>query len=261
MTSAPGRKQAEDREDALVRRSRKIIRADRYVIVLVMLGLVLLANAFLLRGIGGMFLMLVMLAVTLVFTLVTSDVRWGTTALAGVAVTLALAAGITAQAVGQVGEGRIDYQAAMIVMGLTMVVVIARRIARHPQVSMDTVAGAAAIYLLLGLVFAVLFSFVGDILLMFDPAVVARVGSPRDPRHGVLQLFEDPTAFRLPVLQLRHTDHRRLRGPDGGDRVRPDALGERGTPRPALSGDRGGRTRVQHAAGRPELSEAPVNTV
>jgi len=121
--------------------------------------------------------MLVMLAVTLVVTLVTSEAGWGTTALAGIAVTLAVGAGITAQAIGRVGDSRLDFQLAIIVMGVTIAVVIARRIVRHPAVSVDTVAGAAAIYLLFGLVFAVLFAFVGDILIVFDPSVVARAGA------------------------------------------------------------------------------------
>jgi len=90
--------------------------------------------------------------------------------------TLAVGAGITAQAIGKVGDARIDFQLAIIVMGVTIAVVIARRIVQHPVVSVDTVAGAAAIYLVFGLVFAVLFAFVGDLLIVFDPSTVARTG-------------------------------------------------------------------------------------
>ena len=74
------------------------------------------------------------------------------------------------QAAGKVGDTRLAYQLAVLAIGVTITGVIVRRIVKHPQVSVDTVAGAASIYLLLGLLFAVAYAFVGDIIMAFGPA-------------------------------------------------------------------------------------------
>jgi hypothetical protein len=142
-----------------------------------MLGVVILTNAFLVQGSAGVIFMLGALAVTLIVTLVTSEAHVGTIALVSVTLVIAVIAGVTAGVMGQAGNAKLDFQVVTIAMGVVIAVVIARRIAKHPTVSVDTVAGAAAIYLLVGLVFAVLFAFVGDVLLTFDPSVIARAGA------------------------------------------------------------------------------------
>jgi hypothetical protein len=158
-------------------RAKRFLRTDGYVLVLAMLGIVLLTNAFLVQGSAGVLFMLGALAVTLIVTLVTSEAHVGAIALASVAVAIAVIAGIAASAMGQAGNAKLDFQLITIAMGVAIAVVIARRILKHPTVSVDTVAGAAAIYLLFGLVFAVLYAFVGDLLLTFDPSVIARAGA------------------------------------------------------------------------------------
>ena len=170
-----GIEEAGERKPALT--PGRFVHADRYLVVLGLIAIVIIGNAFLAVGTAGLFFMLFMLAVTLVVTLVTSKAGWGTAALAGVVVALVIGAGVAAQALGQIGGARLDYQLAIIAMGLATAVVIGWRITKHPTVSVDTVAGAAAIYLLFGLVFAILFAFVGDILISFDPSVIARVGA------------------------------------------------------------------------------------
>ena len=63
-------------------------------------------------------------------------------------------------------------------------------------------------------------------------------------------------AGRLPLLQLRHPDHGRLRGPGRGHRARPLAGDHRGPDRPDLPGHRGRGDRRQPAA-RPAPPAGP----
>jgi len=170
MPRKPMLDRAEDRAEVLAKRGKRLIEADRYVVVLALLGLVIITNAFLVQGSTGLVVMLAMLMVTLIVTLVTSEAGWGITTLAGTAIVIALIAGFTMQAAGKVGDSRLAYQLAVLAIGLTIGAVIVRRIVKHPQVSVDTVAGAASIYLLLGLLFAVAYALVGDIIMAFGPA-------------------------------------------------------------------------------------------
>jgi uncharacterized membrane protein len=177
MARKPILDRAEHRAEELAKSGRRVINADRYVVVLALLGIVILTNAFLVQGSAGMFLLLIMLAVTLVFTLATSRVGWRTAVWAGICVAAGFGVGITAQIVGKVGDARLGYQIAIMVMGVIIAAVIVRSILRHPEVSVETVAGAASIYLLFGLVFAVLYAFVGDLTIIFQPAVAAQAGT------------------------------------------------------------------------------------
>lgn len=169
--------QAEAHAEELTKQGRRLVNADRYVVVFGLLLVVILTNALLVQGTKGMFVLLVMLAVTLVFTLTTSNVGRGTVVLAAVGVLLGLGVGIAAQALGKVGDARLGYQIAAIVMGVIIAAVIARRIVGHPEVSVETVAGAASIYLLFGLVFSVLYAFVGDMTIIFQHALIAQAGT------------------------------------------------------------------------------------
>ena len=71
---------------------------------------------------------------------------------------------------------RICFQVAAVAACLIVPFVIGRRIALHPRVTLNTVAGAADIYLLFGLLFAVVYSLVGDVVLLWYPSLVANIG-------------------------------------------------------------------------------------
>ena len=174
MSHKPILDRAEDRAEELAGKTRRLVNADRYVVVFGLLLVVILTNAFLVPGAAGMRLMLIMLVVTLVFTLATSNVGRRTMLVAGLCVAVGFAVGIAAQVLGKVGDARLGYQIAIIVMGVIIAGVIVRRIVRHPEVSVETVAGAASIYLLFGLVFAVLYAFVGDITIIIQPALATQ---------------------------------------------------------------------------------------
>jgi hypothetical protein len=177
MPGKPILDRAEERAEEFADKGRRVINADRYVVVLALLGVVILTNALLAEGTAGAFVLLIMLAITLLFTLATSKVGWRTGALAGGLAAAGLGVGVAAQAAGKVGDARLGYQIATMVMGVTIATVIVRSILRHPQVSVETVAGAASIYLLFGLVFAVLYAFVGDLTIIFQPSLVAQAGA------------------------------------------------------------------------------------
>jgi hypothetical protein len=185
---------AEDRAEKLADESRRIVNADRYVVVVALLGAVILSNAFLIRGSAAMLITLSMLTITLVFTLVTSKVGWRGILMMGAAVVAGLAAGIAVMAMGKVGDARLGYQIAIIVMGVIIASVVARRIVRHPSVSVDTVAGAAAIYLLFGLIFSVLYAFVGDVLIIFGSSTIVHVGAQPNAAEAFFTSARTPLA-------------------------------------------------------------------
>ena len=139
-------------------------RHDRFALVCVLILATILSTAVLGDGEIGLILTLVLMTGTLVITLRTSD--------AGPRATL-IAATISAIAIVGIGVALITHNTALarLAYGLAMIaivsvtpVVIVRRLAAHTVVSLDTVVGAAAIYLLIGLLFAVLYSTIGFVL-------------------------------------------------------------------------------------------------
>ena len=154
------------------------------MVVFVLIMVTILLNAFLSENAVGMVLVATSLTLTLAVTLVTSNAKRRTAVLAGGFVALLFAGAILSLAIGLPAASRLAYKLAVISMGLIVPAVIGRRIVRHPRITLNTVAGAADIYLLFGLVFAAVYSFVGGAILLWQPALVAHAGAAATPAQA-----------------------------------------------------------------------------
>lgn len=146
---------------AAVDRGWRLIKEDQFVVVFVLIVCTILSNAFLGEGIQGMVITLGFLTVTMVVTLSTSDVGPIARRIGGLASLIGIIGIATAETMRFSGVARFSYMLLMVVLSVVTPVVIARRIIKHPYVSVETVAGAADIYLLIGLFFAVAYSVIG----------------------------------------------------------------------------------------------------
>lgn len=156
-----------------VNRGWRLVREDQFVVVFILIVCTILSNAFLGDGINGMVVTLSFLTVTMVVTLSTSDVGPLARRIGGVASLIAVVGIVTAEVLHFSGIARLAYVLLMVVMSVITPVVIARRLTKHPSVSIETVAGAADIYLLIGLFFAVTYSVIGMTSAGFGAAVQA----------------------------------------------------------------------------------------
>ncbi len=169
-------KRLEEDAEELAASGWRLANKDRYVLVFVLVMITILTNAFLTENAGGTILFGLSLTLTLIVTLVTSDSRRRTVVVAGGVVAVAFAGAVVAQLLGMAEIGRIGFKLATIATCLVVPYVIGHRVVEHPRVTLNTVAGAADIYLLFGLLFAVIYSLVGDILLLWYPSLVANLG-------------------------------------------------------------------------------------
>jgi hypothetical protein len=158
---------AERKAKLAVGEGRRLIAKDKYVFVLGMIVTTILASAFLGDGLIGNVITLVFLTLTLVLTFSTSQVgprlQWLG---AGVAV-LSIIGVVVGDLLGHHEVAKVAFFVAMISLSTITPVVIARRISKHLTITLDTVAGAADIYLLVGLLFATLYALIGS----FDAGV------------------------------------------------------------------------------------------
>jgi len=152
---------AEEDARRAVDRGGRLIRKDAFAVVFVLIVLTILVDAFLGDGTWGMVVSLVTMSVTLVVTLGTSDVGPVGRRVGILACLLGVVGIVAATALDYNGLARLAYMVLMIILGVMTPVVIARRLLKHPYVSMSTVAGAADIYLLVGLLFAVVYGVIG----------------------------------------------------------------------------------------------------
>jgi len=144
--------------------SGRFLQEDRYALVFVLIILTILSSALLADGALGLLTTLTLQTVTLVVTLRTSEAgpRMRRVAeITAVAVLLGVGAVILS---GNLVPARIAYGFSMIVLVGFTPIVIARRLIGHPVININTVTGAADIYLLGGLFFAVIYSLVGDVI-------------------------------------------------------------------------------------------------
>ncbi len=169
-------KRIEDEAEELAASGWRLANKDRYVLVFVLVMITILVNAFLTQNASGSMLFAMSLTLTLVVTLVTSNSGRRMVALAGGFVALAFAVAVVAQLAGMPTVGRIGFKLATVATCLVVPYVIGRRVVQHPRVTLNTVAGAADIYLLFGLLFAVVYSLVGDVVLAWYPSLVADLG-------------------------------------------------------------------------------------
>jgi hypothetical protein len=112
----------------------------------------------------GLILTLVLMTSTLVITLRTSDAGRRATLIATTISAIAIVGIAVSLITHNMALARLAYGLAMIAIVSVTPVVIVRRLATHKVVSLDTVVGAAAIYLLIGLLFAVLYSTIAFVL-------------------------------------------------------------------------------------------------
>ena len=166
----------EEEAEELAASGWRLANKDRYVLVFVLVMITILTNAFLTQNAGGTILFAMSLTLTLVVTLVTSNSRRRTVVIAGGVVAAAFAVAVVAQRLGLMEIGRIGFKLATVATCLIVPYVIGSRVVRHPRVTLNTVAGAADIYLLFGLLFAVIYSLVGDVILLWYPSLVTGVG-------------------------------------------------------------------------------------
>jgi hypothetical protein len=155
---------AEDEILEVAEKGRRFVSQDRYVLVFGLIILTILANTFLADNFpAGRAMTLALQTVTMLVTLSTSDagprMRW----ISGIVASLAVVGILAAEIFGIQGLERVAYAATMVVLGVVTPYVIARRIASHPKITLETVSGAADIYLLIGLLFAVIFGLVGAV--------------------------------------------------------------------------------------------------
>lgn len=142
----------------------RLYREDRFALVFVLIILTILASALLSDGPLGLLSTLTLQTVTLLVTLRTAEAglrlrRAGE--VASIAVLVGAAATVLS---GDSALAHIVYGISMILLvGITPIVIV-RRLSRHPVVDISTVTGAADIYLLFGLFFAVIYSLVGNVL-------------------------------------------------------------------------------------------------
>ena len=155
---------AEDEVLEVAQRGRRFVSQDRYVLVFGLIMLTILANTFLAENFPtGRAFTLALQTITMLVTLSTSDAgprsRW----IAGITAGLAVVGILLAEVFGYQGLERLAFALTMIVLGVVTPYVIGRRIASHPTVTVETVSGAADIYLLIGLLFSIVFALVGSV--------------------------------------------------------------------------------------------------
>lgn len=157
-------KQEEDAVLEVARQGWRFVEQDRFVLVFALIILTILANTFLAEQFPvGRAFTVALQTLTMLVALSTSDVgprlRW----IAGLAAGLAVVGIFVAEFFGVQGLERLAYAVTMLLLGVVTPYVIARRIAKHPKVTVETVSGAADIYLLIGLLFSIIFGLVGAV--------------------------------------------------------------------------------------------------
>lgn len=145
-------------------RPKREYRHDRYGLVCALILVTILSTAVLGDGPLGLLLSLALMIVTLTATLRTSNAPNRTLLISAGISTFALIAIGIAVLTQNLEPAKLAYSFLMILLVAVTPVVIARHLARHTVVTRSTVTGAAAIYLLIGLLFAVFYSLMGTIM-------------------------------------------------------------------------------------------------
>jgi hypothetical protein len=144
-------------------RGKQFVREDRYVLVLVLIVASILSTAFVGDGVLGLLLTLGLMSLTLSVTLSTSEAGPKTQSAVRAAIVIAFSLVLLSYLANLGGLARAGFFITTITLSVVTPIVIARRLWKHPSVSAGTVAGAADIYLLLGLLFAVVYSLIGAV--------------------------------------------------------------------------------------------------
>jgi hypothetical protein len=154
---------AEDEARELAERGRLWARRDRYVLVFVLIVCSLIATAFMSEGVWGLVVATSFLSATLLVSLNTSDAGPKTRHVAQLAVLVSIAGIMVAELFNYSSLARLGVLITSLVLSTLTPVVIARRLWKHPVINVNTIAGAADIYLLIGFLYTVLFTLIGGI--------------------------------------------------------------------------------------------------
>jgi len=137
---------------------------DQYLLVCLLIVATILSTSVLGDGVVGLLLTLFLMIVTLAVALRTSGAGMRPLLVGSAVAGVSVVAIVIAVLIHNATPARLAYGVAMLVLSVLTPVVIARRLLAHPRVGLSTVTGAAAIYLLLGLLFAVVYSLIGSAL-------------------------------------------------------------------------------------------------
>lgn len=148
------RQLSQDKLDRKVKRSR----VDRFGYVFVLILFTLVANAFLSQERIGLLVLLVLQAAVLILALRASRASFRTLVIYGIAIAISFTIVVFTAVVTSDHNLRIVSSAINLVLIGAVPVVIGKRLATHPKITMQTVFGALSIYLLIGMFYAVLYS-------------------------------------------------------------------------------------------------------
>ncbi len=138
-----------------------VVARDRYVLVLFMTLATVISSAFFGQGILGVIIPVGLMSATLMTTLTTSDAGPRALFIARVVIAIAFVGTVMAVLIDDAGAGRFAFFLMMLTLSVVTPFVIARRLSQHITITANTVAGAADVYLLVGLFFAVLYATIG----------------------------------------------------------------------------------------------------
>jgi hypothetical protein len=155
---------AEDTAAHMVVRGKRVFRADRYVLVFILILLTVLSSAFTGDGSWGLIVTLLLQTATLLVALRTSDAGRKSQVVASVVALLTIAGVAIALLTGNDRIAHLAYASSMVALVAVTPIAIVRRLIKHPTVNVATITGAANIYLLFGLFWASAYSFVGALL-------------------------------------------------------------------------------------------------
>jgi hypothetical protein len=141
---------------------RRLIAEDRFALVLALIIATILASAFLDDGPVALVSTLGLVCLTIVVTVSTSNASRFVQRVTGLVVVIAFLGVAAAQFLDYFALARLGFYSAMVTLTLVCPVVIVQQLARQSAVRLNTVAGAADIFLLIGLLFAVVYGFIGS---------------------------------------------------------------------------------------------------
>jgi len=144
-------------------RGKRFVQEDSYVLVLLLILASIISSAILGGRIASVLVPLAFMSLTLVVALSTSGAGPRTRRVGRIAVLVAFLLVAVAAVANFDALARLAFFIVAIALSLATPVVIARRLWKHPKVSTNTIAGAADIYLLIGLLFAVIYSLIGAV--------------------------------------------------------------------------------------------------
>lgn len=144
-------------------RSGQLWRDDRYALVFVLIMATIISTAFFTDGPVGLVVTLALQALTLVVALRTSEAGPRAQRIGGITAVLCVVGVAIVVATGNPGPAAVAYAVSMLALVAVTPLVIIHRLTSHPTISINTVAGAADVYLLFGLFFAVVYFFLGII--------------------------------------------------------------------------------------------------